>query len=190
MRIAIFGGTFDPIHSAHLAIASAAADAFHLDRVLFVTAGQPPHKAQPRTPYAHRHRMVELAVAGDPRFVPSRLEEARKSYSFETIHEVRAGLDPADELFFVIGADAFAEVGAWYRSAEVIRLVRFIVVARPGHTYAVPEGATVLRLDTLALPFSSSELRAKLARGCPATELPEPVARYIREHGLYTAAVQ
>ena len=85
MKIAIFGGTFNPIHTAHLAMARAAADAFGLDRVLFIPAGNPPHK-ETDTPYEHRFRMVELACAVDPRFVASRLEEgSEKSYSIHTI---------------------------------------------------------------------------------------------------------
>ncbi len=185
MRVAIFGGTFDPIHSAHLAVAREAADRFGLDRVLFVTAGQPPHKSQPRTPFEHRHRMVELAVAGEPRFEASRLEAGRTSYSIQTIEEVRAGLGPADELFFLIGADAFAEVGAWRRSEDVVRMVTFLVAARPGHQYAVPAGAAVIRLDTLAFSVSSSALREKLERTGAAEELPPAVLQYIHKHGLY-----
>ncbi len=186
MRIALFGGTFDPIHYAHLIIGREAAQQFQLDRVLFVTAAEPPHKRGTSAPYEHRHRMVELACLGEPLFESSTLEAgSRKSYSINTINRVRAGLSPGDRLFFLIGADAFAEIETWYHAAEVIASVEFIVVTRPGHEYASPPGARVHRLDTLALPISSSDVRAKLAAGEPAPEVPPMVLSYIREHHLY-----
>lgn len=188
-RIAIFGGTFDPIHNAHLLIAREAASRFHLDQVLFVTSCNPPHKtAGATTSFEHRHRMVELACEADARFVASRIEEGRsKSYSIRTIRKVRAGLRRHDQLFFLIGADAFAEIGTWYKSNDVIAAVEFIVVSRPGYQYPVPEGAVVHRLETLALPVSSSQIRRCLQNGLGADDLPEGVARYTEEHGLYRA---
>jgi len=187
MRTAIFGGTFDPIHSAHLTVAREAADTFALDRVLFIPAANPPHK-EAHTPYEDRFKMVELACQKDPRFIPSRLEAGgEKNYSFYTIQRVRSSEGPAAKLFFVIGADAFAEIGSWHRSKEVIGSVEFIVVTRPGHHYARPPGARVQRLETVALPVSSSEIRQALAHGETPPELPPCVMTYIREHGLYGA---
>jgi nicotinate-nucleotide adenylyltransferase len=183
MRRAIFGGTFDPIHRAHLVVAREAADAFALDQVLFIPAANPPHK-EAGTPYEHRYKMVELACAEDPRFSPSRLEEdSAKSYSIHTIERVKA---ENGDVFFVIGADAFAEIQTWFRWQDVVREVEFIVVTRPGHEYVSPPGARVHRLDTVALPVSSSEIRAALSRGETPTELPTAVAQYIRTYGLYT----
>jgi len=182
MRRAIFGGTFDPIHRAHLVVAREAADAFSLDQVLFVPGANPPHK-KAGTPYQHRYKMVELACGEDPRFVPSRLEEeSRKSYSIYTIERVKA---LGGDVFFVIGADAFAEMQTWFRWQDAVREVEFIVVTRPGHEYSSPPGARVHRLDTVALPVSSSEIRAALARGETPAELPKGVAEYIRANGLY-----
>ncbi|MBX5494860.1 MAG: nicotinate (nicotinamide) nucleotide adenylyltransferase [Bryobacteraceae bacterium] len=185
MRIAIFGGTFDPIHNAHLTVAREAVEKFHLDKVLFVTAGNPPHKEEPVTPYELRHRMVELACEGEPRFEPSRLDAVGRSYSIHTIEKVKARLRPEDQLFFLIGADAFAEIQSWYRAEDVIGSVEFIVAARPGHTYSVPPGARVHRLDTVAFPVSSSGIRRKLAAREPVPELPPKVYEFILEHGLY-----
>ncbi len=183
-RIAIFGGTFDPIHTAHLIVAREAAEQFALERVLFVPAANPPHKST-GADYEHRYRMVELACRGEPRFVPSRLEAGHeKSYSILTIERMRAD-NPADTLYFVIGADAFAEIESWHRWEDVVRGVDFIVVTRPGHFYKAPTGARVHRLDTLALPVSSSEIRQKLAAGQDPEELPPGVLDYIRRHGLY-----
>lgn len=187
MRTAIFGGTFDPIHTAHTRVAAEAADRFQLDRILFVPSARPPHKpAGQTTAFAHRFRMVELACADDARFVASRLEEDTEvSYSIDTIGKVKAALAEGDTLFFLIGADAFAEIGSWRRAAEVIRAVDFIVVSRPGYSYPAPDGARVHRLETLALEISSSEIRRRLEAGGDAPELDARVRGYIREHGLY-----
>src|SRR5580658_879674 len=182
MRTAIFGGTFDPIHTAHLVVAREAADTFALDRALFIPAANPPHK-ETGASYEDRYRMVELACAGEQRFVPSRLEQGReKSYSIHTIERVKAA---NGEVFFIIGADAFAEIGKWYRWEDVVRSVEFIVVARPGHSFTIPPGAKVHRLETVALPVSSSEIRQALARGESPVDVPAVVAKYIRERGLY-----
>lgn len=185
MRIAIFGGTFDPIHTAHIVVAREAADAFSLDRVLFIPSGNPPLK-EARASYEDRFKMTEIACAADPRFVASRLEAgAEKSYSIHTIERVKA-FD--GDLFFIIGSDAFAEIQSWHRWRDVIRAVDFIVVARPGHIYMAPEGARVHRLETIALPVSSSEIRYALARGENPPDLPQSVTDYIRARGLYGAA--
>jgi nicotinate-nucleotide adenylyltransferase len=187
LNIALFGGTFDPIHNAHLTVAREAAQAFHLDRVLLIPAAHPPHKPNGHlTPYEDRYRMVSIACAGDPVLEASRLEEgAAMSYSIDTIERVRRTLCPEDRLFFVIGADAFHEIKTWHRWRDVIASVEFIVVTRPGHDYATPAGAKVARLDTLALAISSSEIRDKLAVGELPAEVPAAVWVYIREHGLY-----
>lgn len=186
MRVAIFGGTFDPIHSAHLNVAEEAAEAFALDRVLFIPAANPPHKAETRTPFEHRYRMVELACQRDPRFVASRLEEGQtKSYSYYTILKVRETLQPGDALFFLIGADAFAEIDSWHRADEVAKMVDFIVVTRPGHEYGTPHGCQVHPLESLSLEVSSSDIRQKLSRGEAVMELPAAVYEYVRAHRLY-----
>jgi nicotinate-nucleotide adenylyltransferase len=189
LRLAIFGGTFDPIHNAHLAVAREAAAAFRLDEVWFVPAERPPHKAgMTHAPYEDRYRMVSLACREEPKFVASRLEQGTlSSYSIDTIEKVRARLDPGDELFFLIGADAFAEIQTWHRWQEVLRAVEFIVVSRPGNRYAVPEGARVHRLETVDLPVSSSEIRQRLARGEDDVPVPPAVLTYIRARDLYRA---
>lgn len=187
MRSAIFGGTFDPIHQAHIRVAQEAADRFGLDHVLLITSGNPPHKAAgATTSYEHRHRMVELACEADSRLTPSRLEQGQLlSYSYDTIQRVRATLPSDDELMFLIGADAFAEIGTWYRAEDVLRAVEFIVVSRPGYSYPVPDGAKVYRLETLALHVSSSDIRSRLAAGAAVDELSPAVSDYIRQHNLY-----
>jgi nicotinate-nucleotide adenylyltransferase len=186
MKTALFGGTFDPIHRAHLIVAREAADTFSLDQVLFIPAANPPHK-EAGASYEDRYKMVQLACACEPRFIASRLEQGReKSYSIHTIERVKAQ-PGAGQVYFIIGSDAFAEIRSWHRWEDVVRETEFIVVSRPGHAYSIPPGAKVHRLETLALPVSSSETRQALARGEAPEELPEPVAEYICEHGLYGA---
>ena len=187
MRLAIFGGTFDPIHNAHLAVAREAAARFQLDRVWLVPAERPPHKqGVTHAPYADRLRMVELACRDEPKLAASGLEQGTaNSYSIDTIETVRARLAPGDKLFFVIGADAFAEIESWRRWQDVIRALEFIVVSRPGHRYDIPLAATVHRLETVDLPVSSSEIRRSLAAGDDRVEVPVAVLDYIRARGLY-----
>lgn len=184
MRLALFGGTFDPIHCAHLTVAREAMDKFELDQVWFLPAANPPHKTdQDGAGYEDRCRMVELAIHGHPRWVLSRLEGGPgTSYSIDTIEKVRAS---GEEPFFIIGADAFSEITTWHRWQDLLRLTEFIVVTRPGHHYDQPPGARVHRLDTVALPVSSSEIRRRLAAGEIPPELPPEVARYITEQHLY-----
>jgi nicotinate-nucleotide adenylyltransferase len=184
MRLALFGGTFDPIHNAHVTVAREAADQFQLDHVWFIPAAHPPHKAaQSSASYEDRYRMTELACQADPRFLASRLEEGeQKSYTIDTIEKVRAKVENP---YFIIGADAFAEITTWHRWQDLLRLTEFIVVTRPGHHYTAPPGARVHRLDTVALPVSSSEIRRRLAAGQIPSQLPSAVAAYIAEKGLY-----
>ncbi len=186
-RIAIYGGTFDPIHNAHLIVAKEAVVQYGLSSVLFVVAAKPPHKAGAvHAAFADRMRMVELACQRTPEFVPSRLEEFDEvSYSIQTIQRVKSTAGPDALVYFLIGADAFAEIQTWHRWSDVVREVSFIVVTRPGHNYQAPPGSTVFRMNTLALPISSSDIRSKLAAGMEADELPPPVMQYIREKGLY-----
>ncbi len=188
-RTALFGGTFDPVHNAHIEIARAAADRFELPKVLFVPAANPPHKPEGATaPYEDRVRMLELACRLDPRFEVSRVEDGpARSYSIITIEKLKAGgIRP---LCFLIGADAFAEIRTWYRWRDIVAEVEFIVVTRPGAGQGVPEappGAVVHELTGLQLPVSSSDIRMQLTRGVSGVPVPESVLRYIREHGLYS----
>lgn len=188
-RICIFGGTFDPIHNAHLRIALEALKRFQLDRLLFVPAGNPPHKeASGVAPFADRFRMAEIACQPYPQFTVSRMEEGQnQSYTVETLRRFRKEMDESDRLFFLIGSDAFDEIDSWYESERVIELTEFIVVERPGRQYRIPEHAVVHRLDGLALPISSSGIRERLASGEPTPELPAEVRNYIDERGLYGA---
>ena len=168
-RICLFGGTFDPIHNAHLRLAEEAARRFCLDRVLFIPAACPPHKPSATlTPYEERFRMVQIACAPYSAFEASRLEEGKQlSYTIDTVRRFKPSLQPADQLYFLIGADAFDELESWKDWTELVRSISFIVVTRPGVAYRTPAGATAFPLEGLELPVSSSEIRAKLAAGDP-----------------------
>jgi nicotinate-nucleotide adenylyltransferase len=128
--------------------------------------------------------MVELACEGHPELSPSRLEEGdQKSYSIDTIG--RIAREPEDTLFFIIGADAFAEIQTWKRWRDVIASVDFIVVSRPGHDYEIPEGARVHHLSHLQLPYSSTAIRNAIAHGQRPAGLSDPVWSYIVQEHLY-----
>jgi nicotinate-nucleotide adenylyltransferase len=189
LKLAIFGGTFDPIHEGHLALAREAAARFHLDRVLFVPAAHPPHKAGvTHAPYPDRVRMAELACQGDARFEVSRLEEdTERSYSIDTIDKLRVTLAPGDQLYFLIGADAFAEIRTWHRWRDVVSGVRFLVVSRPGHLYQSPPGVEFDRIDDIEVSISSSGIRRALASRQSPSGLPAAVLSYALGHGLYGA---
>lgn len=175
---ALFGGAFDPVHAGHLEIAEAARRQFSLDRVIFLPSGNPPHKPM-RTAFAERVAMLRLA---SPLAEISEIENtSAPTYTFHTLPhfpEPRA---------FLIGADAFAEIESWYRWRDVVRLTEFLVVSRPGHEYSIPEGVRIRRLDTVSVPYSSSAIRAALARGERPDGLPDAVYGYIQSRGLYPA---
>lgn len=186
MRLGIFGGTFDPIHTAHIAIAEAARNTFALEKVLVIPAANPPHKRGATASFAHRYRMVELACQGHKGLEPSMLEAAEeRSYSMRTIENLRASLTRDDSLFFIIGADAFGEIQTWHRWQDVVASVDFVVVTRPSADYRIPDGARVHRLDDWMLPVSSSAIRKAIGDGERPVELPEAVYNYIGSHGLY-----
>lgn len=143
MNVALFGGTFDPIHRGHLAVARAAMQRYALGKVLFVPANiQPLKKHAPVTAYIHRYAMVALAVAGEKKFVPSLLEApdprelSRPSYTIDTVRALRRSLRKSDRLFILIGIDAFIHIAKWRESEALLRGCEFIVANRPGFSLA------------------------------------------------------
>jgi len=187
LRIALFGGTFDPVHNGHLTMAREAVRRCALDRILLIPAGRPPHKsAGPHASYEDRLRMVELACEGEQRLEPSRLEEGeQKSYTIDTITKVRARVSPGDQLYFLIGADAFADIETWHRWREVVSAVEFIVVSRPHRHYEVPPEVRAQTLDDLEVATSSSDIRTKISRRDYDIDVPAAVLEYIKRRGLY-----
>jgi len=185
-RVGVFGGTFDPVHVGHLAIASAALESVPLDRVLFVLARRSPLKDRaPVAPESDRLAMLRLAVAEEPRFAVSRVELDREgpSYTVETLEQL-AG---PDELFLILGADALVDLGRWHRPERISELATIVVAARPGAPAAKAADRRLL-VDTPLCDISSRELRARAARGRSLRYLvPNTVWRYIEERGLYRA---
>jgi nicotinate-nucleotide adenylyltransferase len=222
MNVALFGGTFDPVHLGHVAVARAAAERFKLHCVYFVPAHVPPHKlAQPITAFGHRYAMVTLATIGDRRLVPSLLEspehhaEHGVNYSLDSVRRFKRGLDKGDRLYFLIGIDAFLEIGAWHEPEALLREVEFIVVGRPGFSLAevgaaLPEslrppaaaaeskrkppatgdivlpGAAIHLLKGVAEKVSATQIRDTAKDGRRLEKLVGPlVAEYIRKEELY-----
>lgn len=185
-RIGVFGGTFDPVHVGHLAIAAAALESIRLDGVLFVLARRSPLKDRaPVASEADRLEMLRLAIADEPRFAVSRLELDREgpSYTVQTLEEL-AG---PDELFLILGADALAGIPRWHRPERISELATMVVAARPGAPAAMAADRRLV-VDTPLCDISSRELRARAARGRSLRYLvPDNVWRYIEDRGLYRA---
>lgn len=175
MNIAFFGGTFDPIHRGHLALADAAKERFSLGRIYFVPTGHPPHKQrQPLAPFSHRYAMVALATREAKTFVPSLLEAPRESdlvakagkmnlasaevnYSIDTVRRLKQTLKKADHLYFLIGIDAFNDISKWHQAESLFHECPFIVASRPGYSLADVANALPERLRPKAAvtkPFS------------------------------------
>jgi nicotinate-nucleotide adenylyltransferase len=233
MNIGLFGGTFDPVHKGHLALAQAARQRCQLGRVLFVPTNVPPHKsAQPVASYFHRYAMTAMACVTEKAFVPSLLEapaefvlQDRKSakgsvastpnYSIDTIRKLKRELKKSDQLFFLIGIDAFQDIAKWHEAEALFPECEFIVASRPGYSLAdvagaLPEklrpreevtrpfsrqpatgdlvlpGVTLHLLDNVHQKVSATEIRAAVKAKRPIKKfVPESVADYIKKEGLY-----
>ena len=189
-RLGIFGGSFDPVHNAHVALARTALDALPLDEVLWLPAGQPWQKARTITEGVHREAMVRLAIEGEPRFVVDRRELAAPgpSYTLDSVRALQAG-QPGAEWFLLIGQDQYAGLHTWQNWEELLDRVVLAVANRPGVPPAVHP--TVLQRTHRSVPLpmldiSSTDIRARVAARQPIDHLvPHRVARYIDQHALY-----
>lgn len=213
MRLGVFGGTFDPVHLAHLRCAEEAREALKLDRVLFVPAANPPHKpGRQLTPGEHRLAMVRLALAGNRAFRASSIEIDRPghSYSVDTLRLLRKRLPPSTEIVFLLGIDAFREIHTWKEYRALFALADLAVLSRPPHRvsslrglllvatrrdfcYENPQtlrhvsGSRVRFLRLTALDISASAIRQRIDCGQSVRYLvPASVERYIHRHRLYT----
>lgn len=198
MRVALFGGTFDPPHLGHIGIARAAADAFRLDTVLFAPAGRQPLKADGHaTPFDDRFAMAALACAADPRFVASVLDAPRPdggpNYTVDTLEDLQRQM-PGATLFSLAGADSFLSLPRWRDPARLLELAEWIVVSRPGYPLddlstlglTFEQRARVHLLETVHYDIAATDLRERLRGGDPCTDLlPLPIADYIQTHHLY-----
>ncbi len=190
-KIGVFGGSFDPIHIGHLAIAQEARWQFGLDVVLFIVTAHPPHKKEPEAPIEHRLRMVESAIENEPYFEPSRIEIERggDSYTAETLRQLRR-IFPQASLYLIVGSDSAIDFSTWKNPEEVIEMANVVIALRPGFDLSLMEPrlkgkAEISRFP--ALELSSTTIRERLRSGRPIRFLvPEVVERYICEHGLYS----
>jgi len=214
LRIGLLGGTFDPIHNGHIQLAETALQLALLDAVYFVTSFDPPHKDRKSLAnFADRHAMVALAVANNPRLVPSSMEYKRsgKSYSVDTVRELKNDLGTASKVFFLIGIDAFVEISGWKEHSVFPKLCSFIIFSRP----AFPQRALVEKLpdsfakrlvpvskeskfpdndrnsfylvENFSSSISSTEIRNDVRLGRPITKsVPTAVAQYIEKTKLYS----
>lgn len=211
-RVGVLGGTLDPIHCGHMAAAVAARDALDLAQVLVIPSRVPPHRTvQPQASAYHRFAMAALAVSSEPRIDVSddELRSEGPSYTADTLDRLHAGGLAASRIFFILGADAFAEIATWRRYPEVVDLAHFVVVSRPGHrietlherlpalaarmrpadeAVRASAGPSIYLLQAPTPDVSSTIVRQRLARGATITGLVPPlVEAHIVKHHLYRA---
>ena len=201
MKIGVLGGSFNPIHNGHLAVARSAMERIPLDAMLFIPAKEPPHKTpKDLAPAEDRLAMAELAVKANDNFTVSDIELSRadKSYTFDTIKKLRESYGRGADLYFLIGADTIGELPTWKDIKELLTLCTFVTVSRPGWSKTEFDGLCGIFSDRVIddlknhfiamdpVPVSSTEIRDKIAHGMSITGLvPEAVEKYIGEHGLY-----
>ena len=189
-RIALFGGSFDPVHRAHLALAGVALSQLELDELRWVPAGRQWQKHRDLTPGLHRAAMLRLAIAGEPRFTleDSELRRSGASYTYDTVRELQAA-EPDATWFLIIGQDQYAGLHTWVRWRDLLQRVTLAVANRPGvvpdanpQVQALPHRAVPLPM----MDISSTDIRRRVAQGLDVDDLvPAPVARYIAQHALY-----
>ncbi len=196
-RVGVIGGTFDPIHIAHLVIAEEARVRLDLERVVFVPAGTPPHKVDYDLSSAeHRLAMVELAIATNPYFVLSRVDIERSGpcYTVETIKLLKDKWGPGVEIYFIMGQDSLVDILTWHEPQRLIQLCHLVVLGRPGYKANLEELEALLPgvtsrthiLNSPELAISSSDIRQRVREGLPIKyQVPEAVEEYIYAHGLY-----
>jgi nicotinate-nucleotide adenylyltransferase len=186
-KIGILGGCFDPIHIGHLILAEGALQEYGLDRVIFIPNNVPPHKDKVFSSASHRLNMVRLAVMDNPKFEVSDIEIKREgpSYTYDTMQSLKQ-IYPNSKLYFLIGADAFAELKTWKNWEELIKMVEFIVATRPNSDIVEIEGAKINRLSLPAIDISSSFIREAIKEGRSIRYLvPDRVRDYIYTNKLY-----
>ncbi|HZV91843.1 MAG TPA: nicotinate-nucleotide adenylyltransferase [Caldimonas sp.] len=190
MRVGLFGGSFDPVHNAHVALARTALEQLGLDELRWIPVGRPWQKARRLASGADREAMVRLAIAGEPRFVLDRSELRRRGVSFtlDTVRELAAAR-PDDERILVIGQDQYASLHTWRDWKELLGAVTLAVANRPGAGLAInPQIAAVAHRPVMLpmMDISSTEIRRRVAAGEPIAGLvPPAVASYIEQHRLY-----
>jgi nicotinate-nucleotide adenylyltransferase len=190
-RLGVLGGTFDPIHNGHLIAGNEVAHVLGLAEVIFVPTGQPWQKSDLGvSPAQDRYQMTVLATAANPRFSVSRVDIDRpgETYTVDTLHDLRAQRGPEAEFFFILGADALRGLPTWKNAGDLLTLARFVGCTRPGHRLD-EEDDRFLLVEIPSVEISSSTCRDRVKAGLPLRYLvPDPVADYIAERGLYRAS--
>jgi len=201
-KIGIMGGTFNPVHHGHLVTAQEALDQFGLDEVIFIPTGDPPHKIEDLLAHAEdRYLMTVIATSSNSSFFVYRIEIDRKgkSYTIDTVKELRKLFGSGSELYFITGADAILEILTWKNTREIVTLAKFIAATRPGYDLSKIKELKATLFDSEdeadrrifimeipALAISSTDIRQRIKIGRPVNYLvPEGVNNYILKHGLY-----
>lgn len=189
MGLGIFGGTFDPVHTGHLALAEKAKTQFHLEKVIFVPAFLSPHKNEDSkiTLPDMRYAMVEEAIRGKPGFEMSRIEIDRRgrSYTVETLRYFKKNY-PGQSLFLIMGEDSYRNLSGWREPDEIKRLAHLLVAPRFPVTASRPSEEGMSWIGSPLCPYASSAIRGKLKAGQSVEGmLPDHVLDFIRRHGLY-----
>lgn len=195
-KIGLFGGTFDPPHKGHIALAKSTLLNFSLDKIIFIPAGNPPHKTQKRvSDKTHRFEMVKMAIKGEPNFSISDfdIKNERPNYSYLTIEHFKNEY-PDDEIFFIVGADSYRDFPKWKNYPDILSLSTFIVLNRNDadlgeyfkkYCEIYPEHKALFS-DDFSFALSSTELREKIKSGEDCKNLlPDGVYEYIKKHKLY-----
>jgi nicotinate-nucleotide adenylyltransferase len=202
IKIGIMGGTFNPIHHGHLVAAEEALSQFKLDRVIFIPTGDPPHKnANEESITEHRYLMTVIATSSNNNFFVSRIEIDRKgkSYTVDTVRELKKSLGEDTDLYFITGADAILEILTWKKTEEILKLCSFIAATRPGYNISKIQDLKeklfdkarenvekIFVMEVPALAISSTDIRRRVKEKRPVDYLvPEGVSNYILKHGLY-----
>ena len=201
-KIGVMGGTFNPVHNGHLVTAQEALSQFKLDRVIFIPTGNPPHKVEKDIAAAEdRYIMTVIATSSNSNFFVSRMEIDRKekSYTIDTVRQLRKKHGENSSLYFITGADAILEILTWKNTNEIISLCKFIAATRPGYDmtriedfrkklFSSSEASykKIYIMEIPALSISSTDIRNRVRSGQPIDYLlPEGVSNYILKHGLY-----
>ncbi|HEY5501025.1 MAG TPA: nicotinate-nucleotide adenylyltransferase [Candidatus Humimicrobiaceae bacterium] len=202
LKIGIMGGTFNPVHHGHLVAAGEALSQFNLNRVIFIPSGDPPHKNSSEERIAeHRYLMTVIATSANNNFFVSRIEIDRKgkSYTVDTVRELRKIYGESTDLYFITGADAILEILTWKKTAEIMELCSFIAATRPGYNISRIQDLKerlfkktknntekIFVMEVPALAISSTDIRQRVREKRPIDYLvPEGVSNYILKHGLY-----
>jgi nicotinate-nucleotide adenylyltransferase len=188
--LGIIGGSFDPVHFGHLAIARLAQEHFRLRKIYFVPASMPPHKSLPHASPRHRLDMVKLAIKGETGFKvwDGEIRRGGKSYTLDTLKSFTRS-NPHAPIYFIIGSDNLKEIPLWHKYPELLKRATFCVAHRPGHSLELPRELRSMRIKIFPSPewkISSTMIRGYLAQGYSCEYLlPKEVLGYISKHGLY-----